>query len=162
MPREPVTGAYAAGNMRQPVSGDCECGRPAVTRLKGDGPPLCMKCYMRGYARLRGKNWKRASREYQILAKAGKSCMDCGGYFPPCAMEWDHVLDRGPKLFELAAGDHSLAKVQAEIAKCDLVCANCHRVRTWDRRRRQGVAPAEDSLPVAGGDGDAIAAEVLF
>ena len=156
------TGAYAGGNVRQPVSGDCSCGLPAVIRLKGEGPPLCMTCYMRGYARIRGKNWKRASREYAGKLKEGKPCTDCGGTFHIAAMEWDHVPGRGPKLFELGRGDHSLAKVQAEIAKCDLVCANCHRVRTWDRRRVQGVAPAEDWLPVAGGDGDAIAAEVLF
>lgn len=69
-----------------------------------------------------------------------KPCTDCEGVFPTCAMDWDHV--RGEKLFNLGAwrGQWASEKTKkliiGEIAKCDLVCANCHRVRT--KQRRQG------------------------
>lgn len=61
------------------------------------------------------------------------SCVDCGGKFPPVAMDFDHV--RGVKRANIAGmKNHGLAAIQEEVAKCDLVCANCHRVRTETRR----------------------------
>ena len=62
-------------------------------------------------------------------------CMDCGGTFPPECMDFDHV--RGEKKVK-AVGDLlrcSLVVRLTEIAKCDLVCANCHRIRTRKRRK---------------------------
>jgi len=48
-------------------------------------------------------------------------------------MDLDHV--RGTKEFKVSeavqrAYGLTLKRVQAEIAKCDVVCANCHRIRT--------------------------------
>ena len=61
-------------------------------------------------------------------------CTDCGREFPPCAMDFDHVT--GKKSLNIGqAFKCSKEKVIAEIAKCELVCANCHRVRTWVRQR---------------------------
>lgn len=59
-------------------------------------------------------------------------CMDCQGRFPPECMDFDH-RDRSTKRFNIAAivaTARSKAVVLTEIAKCDLVCANCHRIRT--------------------------------
>ena len=51
-------------------------------------------------------------------------------------MEWDHVPGRGDKKFNVARhagkGIHTTS-MQAEIAKCDLVCRNCHGIRTHQR-----------------------------
>lgn len=56
-------------------------------------------------------------------------CTDCGIQYPPPAMEWDHV--RGTKVKAVAAmRSWSRERCLEEIAKCDLVCANCHRMRT--------------------------------
>jgi len=45
-------------------------------------------------------------------------------------MDFDHV--RGRKLFDIAQGKElSMASVRREIKKCDLVCANCHRIRSF-------------------------------
>lgn len=70
--------------------------------------------------------------------KEQHSCKDCGGRFIAEVMEFDHT--RGQKKFSICekGGDVSLATLKAEIAKCDLVCANCHRIRTY--RRRVGSA----------------------
>ena len=60
-------------------------------------------------------------------------CTDCGNSYPPVCMDFDHV---GEKLFSIAkARSRGMywQKVLDEIAKCELVCANCHRVRTRDR-----------------------------
>lgn len=51
-------------------------------------------------------------------------------------MDFDHVS--GEKigcLATLADARYKLEKLKEEIAKCEIVCANCHRVRTWKRAR---------------------------
>jgi hypothetical protein len=64
--------------------------------------------------------------------KAGKSCFDCAGTYPPFCMEYDHV--RGTKRWALGKmSNHRREAVLEEIAKCDLVCCACHRVRTQIR-----------------------------
>lgn len=61
-------------------------------------------------------------------------CRDCNGIFPWYVMEFDHVPERGPKLFSIArATTKGINQVRAEIAKCDVVCANCHLIRTYKR-----------------------------
>ena len=49
-------------------------------------------------------------------------------------MDFDH-RDGEVKLFDVSKGMLSLgrAKVLAETAKCDIICANCHRIRTATR-----------------------------
>lgn len=75
-------------------------------------------------------------RKYKLVLQAkSKPCMDCGEIFIPFVMDLDHV--RGRKLFGLAAlGTRSKTSIKKEIAKCDAVCSNCHRVRTWNRMIR--------------------------
>ena len=61
-------------------------------------------------------------------------CADCDIKYPYYVMQFDHV--RGVKLFNIAdacGGRRSMKSVLEEIAKCDIVCANCHATRTWTR-----------------------------
>lgn len=63
-----------------------------------------------------------------------RPCQDCGGTFPPWVMDFDHREPREKK-FSIAAGKvllKSRAALLEEIAKCDIVCANCHAVRTYE------------------------------
>lgn len=63
-----------------------------------------------------------------------RPCKDCNNKFHPEAMEFDHV--RGVKRFELSEYHHySWENILIELKKCDLVCANCHRIRTASRRK---------------------------
>jgi hypothetical protein len=74
-------------------------------------------------------------------------CADCGEA-DIVVLEFDHV--RGEKvaaISQLVCAGHSAAKIRAEIDKCDVVCANCHRRRTSQRAGwwKQGLPaiPAE-------------------
>lgn len=59
-------------------------------------------------------------------------CLDCQVQYSPWVMDFDHV--RGHKLFEIGHNTSmSRSKLLAEIAKCDIVCSNCHRARTYKR-----------------------------
>lgn len=70
----------------------------------------------------------------QYLALKDKPCTDCGQRFPHYVMDFDHA--RGTKEFSISnkGRDLSLEALTREISKCDLVCANCHRIRTHNRR----------------------------
>lgn len=72
--------------------------------------------------------------ELMIELKDGKPCSDCRVSYPWYVLDFDHV--RGRKRFGIAGSATRLRKqVLAELKKCDLVCANCHRKRTFERRR---------------------------
>ena len=70
-----------------------------------------------------------------LASLKNKPCVDCGKRYPPYVMDFDHV--RGKKLFNIGRDLKNRARkiLLAEIAKCDLVCANCHRERTSQRRQ---------------------------
>jgi hypothetical protein len=61
-------------------------------------------------------------------------CADCGGTFPPEAMDFDHL---GGKRGDISRMAHSvgMAALRAEVEKCEVVCAICHRIRTAARRQ---------------------------
>jgi hypothetical protein len=62
--------------------------------------------------------------------------VDCGETFPPWVMHWDH-LPSHLKINEISSmvGSHRRALILEELAKCELVCANCHVMRTVARAR---------------------------
>lgn len=89
-----------------------------------------------GKAKIKAANQARRerNREFVRQSKLGRPCLDCGGSFPFYVMEYDHIGDdKLDSVGSLANQCVSLERLQAEIAKCELVCANCHRERTWLR-----------------------------
>jgi hypothetical protein len=86
--------------------------------------------------RLRSSNKLiRISKRKFVTQQKDNPCADCGHRFPAVSMDFDHV--RGTKLFNISESVHkkSIDEIAEEMAKCDLVCANCHRVRTQQRAR---------------------------
>lgn len=79
---------------------------------------------------------RRLRREHQRIVAEAKSrpCADCGVVYPPHVMDFDHV--RGSKQWAIGGmkGTVSTRALLDEIAKCDVVCANCHRIRSHRRR----------------------------
>lgn len=61
-----------------------------------------------------------------------KPCADCKVQYPYYVMDYDHLSD---KEFTIAKMGKRIGykKLLAELAKCEVVCSNCHRKRTWDR-----------------------------
>jgi hypothetical protein len=81
-----------------------------------------------------------AARELIAGFKA-QPCLDCGGTFPQVCMEFDH-RDPSTKLFNPAGSlSRSHKALLAEIAKCDVVCANCHALRTEVHMKAKAFTP---------------------
>lgn len=85
---------------------------------------------------------ERVARHRRLIRQAKDvPCADCGCRYPQYVMDFDHRPGE-KKCFNLsiAAGQTRLSweKIIAEIAKCDVVCANCHRERTHQRKQQAG------------------------
>jgi len=60
--------------------------------------------------------------------------MDCGIIYPYYVMDFDHVRGRkNANVMELVS-TLSKKRIDQEIAKCEIVCSNCHRYRTHSRK----------------------------
>jgi predicted HNH restriction endonuclease len=67
-------------------------------------------------------------RKYQLIMDAGGRCARCGYRRNLAALTWHHI-DATKKSFNLdmrALSNRSQPEILAEVAKCILLCANCH------------------------------------
>mgnify|MGYP003585914959 CR=1 FL=1 len=106
-------------------------GRQAGTRHT-----MCNRCLYVRYTRPNMERKKADIDEY----KMARGCFDCGYCDHPSALEFDH-LPGSDKKFNIGEeiGKQSKAALWAEIEKCDVVCANCHNIRTYERRSQVGL-----------------------
>lgn len=77
---------------------------------------------------------KLATRKWLQDLKESLPCADCGKFYRYYVMQWDHLGDKSFNIAEWFAKDISRSKIEAELTKCELVCANCHAERTHQRR----------------------------
>lgn len=95
----------------------------------------CKRCTVTRYGKGRSARAKRDRRYFQ-QAKLERGCADCGYNAHPAALDFDH-LPGVVKLYRVACmAGMSRSLIDAEIAKCEVVCANCHRIRTVERLRK--------------------------
>ena len=80
------------------------------------------------YARRRRRGRHREVWEYLCA----HPCVDCGEG-DPIVLEFDHLRDKVDNISKMAAVKRPWPVILAEIAKCEVVCANCHRRRTAAR-----------------------------
>jgi hypothetical protein len=69
-------------------------------------------------------------------------CVDCGET-DPVVLEFDHLRDKVANINRLTNG-YEWRRIAEEILKCEVVCANCHRRRTYARQKAWRVAGIPD------------------
>jgi hypothetical protein len=103
----------------------------------------CRKEYARDYHRrtreiriAQKKRWQKEYAAWGLGLKVGRPCTDCGRTFHPTAMQWDHLpgTDKVAEISTLINRRHNKSLILDELAKCELVCANCHALRSYQRR----------------------------
>lgn len=71
--------------------------------------------------------------------RAERGCMRCGERHPAC-LDFHH-RDPKQKTFNIKQmKSYSMKRIKAEIEKCDILCANCHR--KLHAANRDAVLPA--------------------
>ena len=86
------------------------------------------------------KAFQRSQKRRQILRDKIKKykeqypCVDCNKKYPGYVLDFDHV--RGQKIDQISQMIvwDTWENILTEIEKCDIVCSNCHRERTWQRK----------------------------
>ena len=104
---------------------------------------VCVNCH-------RLRTWKPPkthldNRRKLLIELKSVPCADCEGSFHYCQLDFDHV--RGEKIREVPLIKNR-AGILAEAAKCEVVCANCHRERSQQAKQGQQrvEVPAEERV----------------
>ncbi len=94
----------------------------------------------------RNKRTRARLQEWYRSLKDHKPCTDCGKTYPHYQMDWDHLpqFEKRAEVIRILRDTSNKNAVLEEIAKCELVCALCHRERTF-QRNRCGVEELVDS-----------------
>lgn len=108
----------------------------------------CKRARDRAYAQSAAGRESRRRRAKELYADVrvaieelkGRPCMDCGVQYPSYVMQFDHRIPATKRthIAQLCGSGH-LPTVLKEVAKCDVVCANCHHERTH-QQRQNGIA----------------------
>lgn len=108
--------------------------------------PYCKEC-QRAYSREQYKKTADKQKKQILLAKQKRvavnkayvknikessPCMDCGKYYPHYIMDFDHQHSKEFIISKAVNNGTSIDRIKNEISKCELVCANCHRERTFN------------------------------
>ena len=80
----------------------------------------------------KNRRWGQQNFDAIFAYKEERGCVDCG-MKDGRVLDFDHL---GDKEFGIATKARSMAFVSIlpEIEKCEIVCSNCHRIRTWERK----------------------------
>jgi hypothetical protein len=76
------------------------------------------------------------NREYVRKIKESNSCADCEQFYHYSQMDFDHIDFKKQNISRLVNSEASIKTIKQELAKCQLVCSNCHRLRTWLRMQQ--------------------------
>lgn len=107
---------------------------------KADQADAARRHYERNKEAIKARALAHKERHREVLralirdAKA-VPCVDCGQRFPHYVMDLDHRGDKDCNIADMPRRAVAAQRVMDEMAKCDVVCANCHRERTWKRSR---------------------------
>jgi hypothetical protein len=132
------------------------CGRPQEPGYKG----ICAehlvyqrersrKYYRENGGREKARATYEAKRAILQGLREGLVCVRCGESHPAC-LDFHH-RDATQKSFTVAkfAGQSSrisLEDLRAEVAKCDVLCANCHRIHHWEEHNGRTGDHSEEEL----------------
>jgi hypothetical protein len=68
--------------------------------------------------------------------KTASGCVDCGEK-NHIVLDFDHIRDKKYNVSRMIHDGFSWKAIMREIQKCEVVCANCHRIRTHYRLTSQ-------------------------
>lgn len=120
---------------------------PPIRRGEAELQPWCRACFAEAnrehYAQNRRSEVARLRQNVDATRRANHlaimayllkhPCVDCGEP-DPIVLDFDHISGKRANVSELANSGATWPRVEEEIARCEVRCANCHRIRTGQRK----------------------------
>ncbi len=85
---------------------------------------------------LKNKLRREEMRKFIREIKTNNACSDCKMVYPYYVMDFDHLGDK-QYLISRLVNLGSRKALEIEVQKCEIVCSNCHRMRTHSRLRNK-------------------------
>lgn len=128
----------------------CKIAYPLMNFYNNKASHDGLSAYCKSCAKEKAYAWRKVNKAYKVKYRLdynrlrvarlqalvnvhkSKPCADCGASFPPVCMDFDHMpgFEKCGNVSSMIHNFRPIEEIEAEISKCELVCANCHRVRT--------------------------------
>jgi transposase len=124
--KESILRLRAEGKSYREIQKELGCSKSTIAYHCGEGQKEKMNRRQTSYRR----KIKRFLDEY----KESRGCLDCKGMYPYWMLDFDHLKDKKFTIAEFRSSSLDLEEIKTEVEKCEVVCANCHRMRTHLRK----------------------------
>lgn len=98
----------------------------------------CQRLKIQEYRKKDSVSYNQQSTDRHLQAKLkainykGGKCTDCHGSYPPCVYDFHHLDPTKKDIVPSGALRRRFETAKAELDKCVLLCANCHRIRHYE------------------------------
>ncbi len=123
--KEQILALYAEGKSYRQIQALLSCSKGTIAYHLGTGQKD------KTQQRTRDKRGQITKALQEI--RQNTPCTDCKENYPYWIMEFDHLGNKSFTIGQYRNHTNSLEKVMEEVAKCEVVCANCHKNRTYMR-----------------------------
>ena len=101
---------------------------------------ICHRAYFASRPKInaeRTKQYRAEKRSYVQAEKVRRGCAECGECHPAC-LEFHHLdaAEKSDNLAKMVDSQRPYAVLDAEMAKCEVLCSNCHRKMHWNERQQ--------------------------
>lgn len=83
------------------------------------------------------REWKKQTKDWFFALKRTLRCVSCG-FAHPAALQFHHVDGKDAEVGRMVQQNANRDAIMAEIAKCQVLCANCHAIRHFDEGYKGG------------------------
>ncbi len=124
--KENILKLRAEGKSYSEIQKALGCSKGTIAYHLGDG--------QKEKTHKRTRDTRAANTQKLRQMKEESGCVDCGQRYPHFVLQFDHLPEyKKEGIVSDIARRYSWEKALEEIEKCEIVCANCHNVRTWSR-----------------------------
>jgi len=91
----------------------------------------------KGYYLARNRRYRKELSDYINKIKEERPCADCKNNYPYYVMDFDHLEGTAKAgIVSYFCKTGRIGAMKQEVLKCEVVCSNCHRMRTHARLQK--------------------------
>ena len=127
--KDQILELQAQGRSYNEIQKELKCSKGTIAYYLGEG--------QKEKTQKRQNDARAKIRNYIAGVKDNRHCIDCGIAYRYWVMDFDHLINKSFNIGQFRSHTSDIAKIKEEMEKCEIVCSNCHRDRTYRRRVEQ-------------------------